>query len=258
MIDRGASPRRQLRYAWVVGQKEATQIDLSVATDMSRGLSTSGDVQVPTIRMIGTIEVIEERPDGTWVLEQVILEAGVPMGEADGIIAADVAEASVATLEGSAFRVRVDTRGNLYESETIPPPGLDPAQVDALESTTNSLEGLLLVLPRQRVGQGAVWRVDESFDGEMGFSVKQIRRTKLVEVDGDSVAPQDARYASSPAISGWTCRTHPRALRCGSTAIRQRAAGRPSSILARSPTKRHRISTRTPNSQHAWASRSSR
>ena len=187
VLDRGASPRRQLRYAWTVGQKEAVQIDYSMATDMALGLSPGGDVQLPTMRMITTNEVVEARPDGTWVLQQVIHDAGVPLGESDGIIDMETAEASLASLVGATWRLRVDARGILSESETIPPPGMDPAQAQSLERNTRTMEGALLALPRERVGVGAIWRIDESFVGDMGFAVKQVRRVKLLGIDGDTV-----------------------------------------------------------------------
>ncbi len=187
VLDRGASPRQRLRYAWTVGQKEAMQIDLSMATDMALGLSPGGDVQLPTMRMTTTNEVVEARPDGTWVLQQVIHEAGVPLGESDGIIDMETAEASLAPLVGATWRLRVDARGNLDESETIPPPSMDPAQAESLERNTRTMEGALLALPRERVGVGAIWRIDESFASDMGFTVKQVRRVKLLGIDGDVV-----------------------------------------------------------------------
>ena len=199
VTERGSRPRRYLRYDWTEGQKETLGVDIRMHSETSLGIESSGHIEVPTLRMTVTIEVLEVFANGDYLVEQQLTELGVPMGEAGDMAEAREIEAVLASIIGLRVRARVNDRGVLLLSETHYPPGMEPAADDTLDPGLDAMAALIQPLPEQRVGIDAVWRVRQTVEADLGYEVTQFTRTKLNDAVDDEIRLRTAVRQEAPS-----------------------------------------------------------
>jgi hypothetical protein len=193
-------------------------MDMRMTIGMKMAVTSTDKVEMPTVRIVASVEVIEVRPDGTRLIEEVITDVGVPAGEDADLSMAAGLEQELSAVVGLVVRMEVDQRGNVLRSETTLPSGLTSEAEQALQGGMDALTGLAVPLPAEPVGRGAVWRVRQPLDADTGFHVVQSTRYRLARSDGDEVGlkvtgsqaarRQAVRAPDLPAGSRMTLKRH--------------------------------------------------
>jgi hypothetical protein len=181
VLDPGGEPRQVLRYRLTEGQVERT---VSV---MRMGMRTVVDGEwtpwlgLPPMEMAATSTVTDIADDGSYVVEVVYTDVGVPRDPGQlPPEAMEEMEASLASLVGMRQVLRIDDRGRILAAATSLPPGaesaVDPAQLDTIT------QELIDPLPAEPVGVGARWQVSRRTSDAMGFEAYGSNVLTLEEV----------------------------------------------------------------------------
>jgi hypothetical protein len=198
LLDPGQSPRRKLRYAWRVDQKEQLSMDLSTAASAETGGAKQAEVPLPSVHVAIAIDPQSVTPDGdlryAWHVTSATVSAATdtPPQMTEGM-RAEVG--GIAGLSGSAL---VTSRG--LGKEVTVDPGATPEAVSSgqmAEQVRHTLRDVAAPLPEEEVGVGARWRKLSQLD-ERDARVAQTETFRLVDLQGDKGALDDALAQTAP------------------------------------------------------------
>jgi hypothetical protein len=159
LLESGAAPRRPLRYAWRLDQRERLTMDLRTTAATSAPDGTTPRIPLPPVRIVIDVDPQAVTPDGdlryAWhvVATDVGVDAGAPGPVVDGM-RAEVA--AVAALSGSGV---VTSRG-LARDVAIDPSSLADtgATGQMVEQVLQTLRDVAAPFPAEDVGVGARWQ----------------------------------------------------------------------------------------------------
>jgi hypothetical protein len=156
LIEAGASPREQLRYARAPGLTENLVIELSLASFIEASTAAVA-VQAPMLALGLTTGAVDKVSEGVWRYPFAFKVIGVKMPE--GAAPADIEELSraVAPLGAVTGTYEIDERGLTRRADIVVPPHVSPRLVTLLGNVRSSL--ITVPLPEEDVGVGARWKV---------------------------------------------------------------------------------------------------
>jgi hypothetical protein len=191
VVDAGAEPRRELRYAWEPDQRERLQSVIVVSVDASESGREMMQMELPVSMAIEATVTKVERDGSAWValaFEEMVFGPLSASGDGvpDGDLAAagfDEAMAAVTPLL-SETRVwqQIDDRGQVLKTNVRFPDGFPPEAQQQIAQTTSSVA----VLPAEPVGVGARWETTGTSVNQ-GVAVSVSTTMELIEMDGEDV-----------------------------------------------------------------------
>jgi hypothetical protein len=196
LLDAGQSPRRKLRYAWHLDQKEQLAMDLRTAA--STGAPGTSEVPLPSVHIAVDIDPKSVTADGELRYAWRVISART---DARDDTPSDVTEgmraevAGIARLSGSAL---VTSRGLAREVTVDPNSSVDAVPGDQMaEQILQTLRDVAAPLPDEEVGVGARWRKLSQLD-ERDARVTQTETFRLVDLQGDRGTLDDTLAQTAP------------------------------------------------------------
>ena len=198
LLEPGQQPRRKLRYAWQVEQRETLSMDLRTAASTETAGTRQADVTFPSVHLSIALDPQSVTSDGdlhyAWrvVSTSVDESADTPPEVAEGM---RTEVAGIAHLSGSAV---VTSRG-LAKEVAMNSGGFTngEAGTQMAEQVRQTLRDVAAPLPEEEVGIGARWRKLSQLD-EKDARVTQTETFKLVELAGDRGALDDMLAQTAP------------------------------------------------------------
>jgi hypothetical protein len=198
LLDPGQPPRRKLRYAWRIDQKETLALDLRTVASTESAGAKQPDVQFPSVHLSIAIDPQTATPNGdlhyAWRVASTSVDANAdtPPEVAEGMRAevagvAHLAGSAVVTSCGLTREVAVES-GLLGDGE----PGGQMA-----EQVRQTLRDVAAPVPEEEVGVGARWRKLSQLD-EKDARVTQTETFKLVDMGEDRGTLDDALAQTAP------------------------------------------------------------
>ncbi|MGE0867288.1 MAG: DUF6263 family protein [Kofleriaceae bacterium] len=203
LVEPGAEPRRRLRYDLVPHARERFEIEtkLHISTAFTNTVLEEGQrsVEVPTVRLVGHVEVTSVSSRGEAVISSVVDDVAVFDDSADPGIRSRT-EAEVAVLKGLRTSWRMDPSGRTVDIAVETPKGSKTVRL--LRSLADSIRENAVVFPEQEVGLGATWQVVSKLSSSSITWTRTVkyRVTALTETSV-TVLTQVVMRASSQALS---------------------------------------------------------
>jgi hypothetical protein len=198
VLEAGQPPRRRLRYAWRLDQKEQLSLELRTAVSTEGGGATQAEVSLPSVHVTIDIDPQSVTPDGDlryqWRVTSATVDAAgdTPTNVAEGI-RAEVAD--IAHLSGSSL---IDCRGLAKEvTGDAGAVGSGLAAPSMAEQVRQTLRDVAAPFPEEEVGIGARWRKLSQLD-EKEALVTQAETFRLVDLHGTQGTLDDALAQTAP------------------------------------------------------------
>lgn len=156
LLEPGAEPREQLRYARGAGLSEDLVIEFGLAT-LFESADATATVEQPVLALglNGKTENCGEDGACNYTFKFSVVGVKMPEGSTEDE-AAQIA-AAVAPLAKVSGAFKIDNRGITERADLIVPPGVSPRLLTLLGNIRTSL--ITLPLPEEAVGVGARWKV---------------------------------------------------------------------------------------------------
>ena len=202
LLDAGAEPRRELRYALVPGSKETLVMTMTMAMQTKLPGMPAPEVKMPTIAMHMDLTIAEKVSANEARYQFVMTDATVSGREGvdEQVVAMTQKALSTATgLKGSAI---VDTRGFNHDATMEMPAGMDPQMKQMMDGTMKGMDQMSSPLPAEPVGKGARWELFQTIE-QNGMTIDQVTVFELVEQSGDqgTLAVQVTQKAGRQKVS---------------------------------------------------------
>jgi hypothetical protein len=197
VLDAGQPPRRKLRYAWHIDQKEQLSMDLRTAAATEAEGTRQTEVPLPSVHVAIDIDPQSVSPNGdlrfAWHVSSTTVDAGseTPSQVTEGM-RAEVGEigrlsgSALVTSSGLAKEVTVDTGANGSASGG-----------QMAEQVRQTLRDVAAPFPEEEVGLGARWRKLSQLD-DRDARVTQAETFRLVDLQGDVGTLVDALAQTAP------------------------------------------------------------
>lgn len=180
IVSAGNEPRRLLRYQPTKGTKQ--QLEIAVDVDVTAG-EMGGPM--PTIVMTLALEVQDVLPTGAR-LSSTVIDA-TARDRDDTKVAPEALSGPLALLKGIVLTTTLMPNGRLYgtklDTGTKKVPESAQSQLAAL---TASFDQLMMPLPDEAVGVGAVWRNSKPLE-QNGLKMIAVNSVALTSIDGDKL-----------------------------------------------------------------------
>jgi hypothetical protein len=183
LLDAGAEPRAELRYAW----QPDTAFQLTQDVNQSFELNADGQpssFDMPTLRFVVEVTTSEARAEGAIRLDFRYLAAGLAAPDEPEVEAA-MAEAFEPVLSLSGWAI-VDDRGQVLDGGIEGAEVLDPSLASTVSDFERLGSELANPLPVEPVGVGARWRVTQSIPAS-GLLLEQTVDYTLTDRTDDRV-----------------------------------------------------------------------
>jgi hypothetical protein len=208
VLNAGSEPRTVLRLHPVVGDQQAVNLTMNLATSMTAADQAMPATVNPPITLTMEVRVKDVATNGDITYETVYRDA-TAAAETNGLPgAAAVAKASLASLSGMTGVGRISDRGISEGLEMALPAGADPQLNQAMDQLKFSLTGYSTALPEEAVGIGARWEYKNRLQSQ-GMTIDQTVTCELVAIEGDRltlrrIITQNAenQKIQSPALPG--------------------------------------------------------
>jgi hypothetical protein len=200
--DPGREPRRELRYAWKVEQKEQMAILLKTAVS-AQTANAHQDVPFPALHVVVAIDPQSVSPDGDLRFAWRVTSAET---DADAAAPAQLAQgwaAQLVPVEHLAGTGTVTSRG-LSRGVTLTAGSAGDAGPDAemVSQVEQMLRDACAPLPEEAVGKGARWEKLSTLDAKNGHAAQTDTFT-LADLQGDKGVLDDnlaqTAYPTTPA-----------------------------------------------------------
>lgn len=191
VIDAGAEPRRELRYAWEEDQRERLQSVVVVDVTAREAGAEVMAMELPVSMAIEATVTKVERDGSAWValtFEEMVfgpLSAsgeGVPAGDLATAGFDEVMSAVTPLLAETRVWQHIDDRGQVLKTNVQFPDGFPPEAQQQIAQTSGSVA----LLPAEPVGLGARW-VATGTSVNQGVAVSVSSTMELVAIDGDEL-----------------------------------------------------------------------
>ncbi len=180
MVSAGNAPRKLLRYHVPKGTSQG----LEVTIDMTLAAGEMGG-PVPTIVMSLLLGAEDVTADGTMKLHTTIVEV-TARDRADSKIPASALSGPLEAMKGIAMTSTLSPNGRIGKSQIEGGKQL-PADVAAqLTALTASFENVVMPLPNEPVGVGAVWRSSRDLT-QNGMKLTTVNTFNVTAITGDKI-----------------------------------------------------------------------
>ncbi|MGB5969769.1 MAG: hypothetical protein WBG70_15755 [Spirulinaceae cyanobacterium] len=186
LINPGAEPRQELRFAPKVNQEQTVQMNMQMEMSMSLAGQTQPAFKSPQMQMTVEAKVTDVDENGDIHVDFSYTDADVV---ADSNTSPEMAEAmrnQIKQMVGFKGSMIVDSMGNTKDVNFDLPESVDPNSKQMLEQMLNSLKQLSSPVPAQAVGEGAKWQVDNTLTAN-GITLDQVSTYEVESLQGDTV-----------------------------------------------------------------------
>ncbi|MEX0885813.1 MAG: hypothetical protein WD009_05160 [Phycisphaeraceae bacterium] len=182
-VSTGEEPRRELRYRLTTGQRDTTELRMTMAMG---GMPGMGEVAIPPMVMTFHTEVLEPTEAGDYRIGYEYTEAYVDAGPDDDRRMVQAMEAQLAPLVGLTGEFIMNARGEMLEHTVDMPDDMAPQMREQVAQMEQAMDQFASPLPEEAVGQGAQWRVVMPVDMP-NMRLVQFVDVTLAEMDGDDM-----------------------------------------------------------------------
>jgi hypothetical protein len=197
LLDSGKPPRRKLRYAWRLEEREQLAMDLRTAASTEAEGSKQPDVPLPAVHVAIAIDPQAVSPEGDLRYAWRVTSAAVDTGEDTPTQVADGMRAEVSDITRLSGSALVTSRG-LSKEVTFDPGGSAPTGTGQMaEQVRQTLRDVAAPLPEEEIGVGARWRKLSQLN-ERDARIAQTEVFHLVDLQGDRGALDDALAQTAP------------------------------------------------------------
>ena len=180
MVSAGNAPRKLLRYHVPKGTSQG----LEVSIDMTLSAGDMGG-PVPTIVMSLLLGAEDVTADGTVKLHTTIIDV-TARDRADSKIPASALSGPLEAMKGIALTSSLAPNGRITKAQVEGGKQL-PADVAAqLTALTSSFENVVMPLPNEPIGVGAVWRSSRDLT-QNGMKLTTVNTFNVIAITGDKV-----------------------------------------------------------------------
>jgi hypothetical protein len=203
LLDPGQAPRRHLRYAWRIDQKELLALDLRTSATTEVGGTKQPEIPLPAVHITIGVEPKSVSTDGDLTYAWRVIGGSV---DSDGGSSPEIAEGMRAQVDPIAHMsgTGVETAQGLSKEVAIDPQSLDAggAQSQMVVQVVQTLRDVAAPLPSEEVGVGARWQKLARLDARDAH-VAQTDTFTLTSMKADSGALDDAlAQTASPQSLG--------------------------------------------------------
>jgi hypothetical protein len=159
LIEPGAEPRKELRYALKTGTKESIDLIMGMQMKMNIPGMPMPATKVPKMKMTMSVEITDKVGDKEAKYHFAVTDAGVLDTPGVDPMVATMTGTELKKVVGMKGTAIVDSRGFNRDSQLELPPGLNPQMKQMMEGTKQSMDQLSSPLPEEAVGVGAKWEL---------------------------------------------------------------------------------------------------
>lgn len=184
LLDPGTAPRQALRFMPQIGSEQTMDMTMRMSMTQSMGDMAMPEMKLPGMRFTMLSKVVQVKENGDVQFEFTCTD--VDIVDEPGV-AASMADAMRTSLKGAVGMrgtVLMSSRGFTKEADFEMPGGIDPMAAQHLESLKQAVKQFSTPLPKEPVGVGAEWRVDQAITMN-GMMIKQTSTFKLTKIEGD-------------------------------------------------------------------------
>lgn len=178
IVSAGNEPRRVLRYRIPKGTSQG----LELSVDMNLTAGEMGG-QLPTIDMAMLVAVEDVSPSGEMKLRTTIIDA-TARERTDSKINPVALAGPLERLKGIAIENTLQPNGQVSKGQVEGLKQLPDDSAQQLTALTTTLEQVMMPLPNEPVGPGAVWRTSRDIQ-QGGMAMTSVNTFSLVSIDGD-------------------------------------------------------------------------
>jgi hypothetical protein len=201
LIEPGAEPRTELRYALVEGTKNAMEMAMDMQLALRMGDQPMPTTRLPRMLMVLDVTLSNVTPtDGLLVgkLRSATVDVRTPEERTVGNALAP----KLARLAGLATTCTFDRRGFVHDAKLVAPPDLAPELADTVEQMRQSLGAVAVPMPEEPIGIGGSWRVLKRVLAG-GIDTVQLSTYTVTARDGDAIvlAAEVAQFAAGRGVA---------------------------------------------------------
>ena len=190
LLDRGARPRRKLRFRPEVGQVQRMKMQMTMSTDVKLNGRPMPAIAIPPIEFMGVSEITQVDRKGnahmTFQYEQPTILESESENPLFGDIFRSILTRQFEQLADAKMKFVYDKRGQLKEMDFEFAGEADPMMEKLLKQLSGSTQQTSGVFPKKSVGIGAEWQAPQNI-ALQGMDVSQSITYKLLEMDEDQV-----------------------------------------------------------------------
>jgi hypothetical protein len=194
LLEPGEPPRRALRYAWRVGQREQLSIDLHTSATTETTGAAPASVPLPAVHIAVAIDPQTVSPEGDLAYRWAVTGTSVASGPAFPSPMVEGMRAEVSAIEHMKGTAVVTSRGLTKDIAvdlgSVADSGATGQMVEQLRQT---LRDIAAPLPEEEVGRGARWQK---------ISELAAKETRITQTETFTLAETHATRALHPAPEG--------------------------------------------------------
>jgi hypothetical protein len=197
LLDAGAEPRRELKFTPAVNSKQTLTMTMDMSMEMTIGETPIPKTPIP--KMIMKVDAIVDRVDPSGDIHCRFAYSDIQaIGNRDTEpeLLASI-QKSLKSLVGIKLDLVVSGNGQVKSKKLIIPKTVDPKLKSLLEQFDRSMSELSTHLPKERVGLGAKWRINNSMKLS-GIEFVQSATSEIVEIDDMGVKIKTQMTQSAP------------------------------------------------------------
>lgn len=180
VVSQGNAPRRALTYKLVKGTKRALEVTIDLDVE-------AGDMggPLPTVAMSLLVAVEDVLPDGSMKLHTTIVDA-TAKDRYESQVPATALSGPLEQMKGIALASTLSPKGRMSKAVVEGGKQLPDAVDGQLSSLTASLGDVMMTLPVDPVGVGAVWRSSRPIEQNQ-LKLTAVNTVTVLELDGDTI-----------------------------------------------------------------------
>ena len=186
LLESGAEPRTVLRYQFQANRTERMVMQTDMAMAMEIGPLKQPEKQLPSTRMTMAIDSKEVSPEGDLHYEFTLEQTEVVSNPGDRPEAINAMQHQMDTMRGLKGSATVTSRGFSTDVNINIPRGAGPQVRQMIDGMKQSMTRMLVPLPDEPVGRGAVWQVTTPIETP-AMKFTQVATYTLLEIQGDTV-----------------------------------------------------------------------
>lgn len=180
MVSAGNAPRKLLRYHIPKGTSQA----LEVTIDMSLTAGEMGG-PVPTIVMSLLLAAEDVALDGSMKIHTTIVEV-TAHDRAESKIPASALAGPMEAMKGIALTSTLSPNGRMSKAQVEGGKQLPADVATQLNALTASFENVVMPLPNEPIGVGAVWRSSREL-AQNGMKLTTVNTFNVIAITGDKI-----------------------------------------------------------------------
>jgi hypothetical protein len=186
LVNAGAEPRQQLRFAPPANTKQTLQMTMNMNMAMSVEGQAQRTLNSPPIQMTMEAQVKKVDDNGDIHADFTYSDADVVAGANTSPEMVNAMRSQIKQLVGLSGSMLIDQQGNIKQVNLNLPEGLDPNTKRMVEQMANSLRQISSPFPSEAVGVGAKWQLPNTVTAN-GMTLNQTATYELVGLQ-DNVA----------------------------------------------------------------------